>query len=189
MESFTQDSSDGVLLRASDEAPDAFGLFYDRHVKAIMGLVYASSGSLDTAADITAETFARAFLARRRYRDEVPTARPWLVKIAQNELKKSFRRRTADTRACKRLGIEPPALSDVSIERMEELLDLAPLRRSVREELGKLSPRVANAVRLRVQDELPYREIAQRLGCSEQAARTRVFRGLSQLEKGLEVWT
>jgi DNA-directed RNA polymerase specialized sigma24 family protein len=35
--------------------------------------------------------------------------------------------------------------------------------------------------------ELPYREVAQRLGCSEAAARVRVARGLSRLADMLEV--
>lgn len=181
--------SDGALLRATDDDPEAFGVFYDRHVRAIMGLIYASTGSPDSAADITAETFARAYLARGRYRDQAPTARSWLAAIAQNELRKTLRKGRTDARASRRLGVERPRVDDISIERMEEILDLAPMRASVRAAMGNLSPRVADAIRLRVEMGLPYQDVARRLGCSEQAARTRVCRGLSELEKALEVST
>ncbi len=178
--------SDGALLRATDQNSEAFGLFYDRHVRAILALRLALTGSPDTAADVTAETFARAYLARKQFRDESGTARPWLVRIAQNELRKSLRKWRAERRACKRLSIEPPPLDDISIQRIDEILELAPTRARVREAMEELSPRLAAALHLRVELELSYREVARRLGCSEPAARTRVFRGLSQLEKTLE---
>ena len=47
--------------------------------------------------------------------------------------------------------------------------------------MATLSPGTRDAVRLRVVDELPYRDLAQRLGISETAARVRVSRGLSAL--------
>ena len=43
------------------------------------------------------------------------------------------------------------------------------------------------AVELRVVDELEYREIASRLGCTEGSARTRVHRGLARLASLMEV--
>jgi len=50
-----------------------------------------------------------------------------------------------------------------------------------------MSPRVAAAVALRIAEDLPYHEVARRLGCSEGAARVRVTRGLDQLAQLLEV--
>ena len=47
--------------------------------------------------------------------------------------------------------------------------------------MATLTPSTREAVRLRVVDELPYRDLAQRLGISETAARVRVSRGLSAL--------
>ena len=44
-----------------------------------------------------------------------------------------------------------------------------------------------DAVRLRVLEELDYRTIAARLGCSEGAARGRVHRGLVRLAQLMEV--
>jgi RNA polymerase sigma-70 factor (ECF subfamily) len=52
--------------------------------------------------------------------------------------------------------------------------------------LDELSPKLREAVRLRVGEDLPYDEVAERLGCTVLAARTRVSRGLDQLLSHLE---
>ncbi len=68
-------------------------------------------------------------------------------------------------------------LDDEHRERIEALADLT----GVRDALGQLPSGLADAVSLRVADELPYADVAARLGCTEPAARMRVSRGLAQL--------
>jgi RNA polymerase sigma-70 factor (ECF subfamily) len=77
-------------------------------------------------------------------------------------------------------------LDDQSLERIEELGELADLRAAVEQALAQLTPAVAEAVSLRVVRELPYSEVARRLGCSEGAARVRVARGLNAIADALE---
>jgi DNA-directed RNA polymerase specialized sigma24 family protein len=55
------------------------------------------------------------------------------------------------------------------------------LREELAVAMAMLAPGTRDAVRLRVIDELPYYDLAQRLGISETAARVRVSRGLSAL--------
>ncbi|HYT80029.1 MAG TPA: sigma factor-like helix-turn-helix DNA-binding protein [Actinomycetota bacterium] len=55
--------------------------------------------------------------------------------------------------------------------------------------MGSMSPKLAQAVLLRVGLELPYDEVARRLRCSESAARVRVARGLARQTERLEVQT
>src|SRR6202022_5143559 len=60
----------------------------------------------DHAADLTAETFARAWLSRGSFRDGAQgSAFPWLLGIAQNLLRDSLRRQRIDDRARARLGL------------------------------------------------------------------------------------
>ena len=134
------------------------------------------------AADLTAETFAEAFASRERYRDMGASAVAWLFGIAKHRLGCALRRRRVDDRARQRLGVQRVELDDVSIERIEALVDFAPVRKALEE----LSPKVAQAISLRVGDDLPYAEVARRLGCSEGAARVRVARGLAHLARTLE---
>jgi RNA polymerase sigma-70 factor (ECF subfamily) len=51
--------------------------------------------------------------------------------------------------------------------------------------LADLPTSQLDAVRLRVVEELPYAQVAMRLGCSEGAARVRVTRGLARLAEAM----
>jgi RNA polymerase sigma-70 factor (ECF subfamily) len=178
--------SDAQLLAASADDPESFGRLYDRHARAVLAFFMRRTGWPQLAADLTAETFAAAFVSRRRYRDTGAPALAWLLGIARHQLGTALRRERVEDRARKRLGLERAELDDESYRRMEELGELDDLRRVVDEALSKLSPPVAAAVSLRVMRELPYAEVAERLGCSEGAARVRVARGLSLIADLIE---
>ncbi len=178
--------TDADLLRESVRRPEAFGEFYDRHAVQLLAYCARRTWDAQEAADLTAETFAVAFAARRRYRDTGAPAYAWLVGIARHQLGRARRRRRVDDRARRRLGIERVELDDASLTRIEELADLRAMRPALAIALEQLPQDTARAVSLRVADELPYVEVAQRLGCSEGAARVRVMRGLDRLADLLE---
>jgi DNA-directed RNA polymerase specialized sigma24 family protein len=64
---------------------------------------------------------------------------------------------------------------------VEALIDFADVGRRVTSALGGLKGDQREAVILRVIDGLGYAAVADRLGCSEPAARARVSRGLREL--------
>jgi RNA polymerase sigma factor (sigma-70 family) len=178
--------SDAELVASAVRDPQAFGALYDRHVTAILRYLHRRTDSAETAADLCAETFAAAFVQRSRFRDTGTTARPWLYAIARNQLGHYLRRRRVSDRYRRRLGIEPLALSPHELERVEELVDAAPYRAEIRAALAQLPASLADAVVLRVGEDLAYAEVAARLGCSEGAARVRVSRGLDRLADLME---
>jgi RNA polymerase sigma factor (sigma-70 family) len=178
--------SDAELLRRAGRDADAFGVFYDRHVTAVLAYFARRTGCAQTAQDLTAETFAEAFAHRRRYRDTGAPASAWLMSIARHKLARFYERGAVDRRARRRLGIPARAVDDASLERIEELAATAELREQVARGVACLSPALSEAVSLRVVEELPFVEVARRLGCSEAAARTRVSRALSCLHDCLE---
>ena len=178
--------TDAQLLRSSVDDAEAFGVFYDRHASAVLSFLYRRTDCAETAADLCAETFAAAFVQRRRYRDTGAPARAWLYGIARNLLNRYLRRQRVSERYRRRLGVTPLALSDEDLERVEELADVAPYRSAIREAIEELPPKLADAIVLRVAHDLPYVEVAVRLGCSEGAARVRVSRGLARLADRLE---
>jgi RNA polymerase sigma factor (sigma-70 family) len=179
--------SDAELLAACGEEPEAFGVFYDRHARVLLGFFYRRTLCAEMAADLAAETFAAAFLQRRRYRDTGAPTRAWLLGIGRRELSRALRKQRVETRARERLGVPRIEVDDASLERIEELVDIEPMAAALRQALDAMSPKLAGAVMLRVAHDLPYDEVAARLGCSEGAARVRVARGLAQLEQLLEV--
>jgi RNA polymerase sigma factor (sigma-70 family) len=178
--------SDAQLLRASARDPEAFGVFYDRHGATVLAYFQRRTACAESAADLTAETFATAFCARRRYRDTGTAAIAWVLGIARHLLVDSIRNERIEDRARRRLGLERVELDDDALRRIEELADLASVRERLDAALAELPPDSAEAVRLRVDAELPYAEVARRLGCTEGAARVRVARALTKLADALE---
>ncbi|MBA2636697.1 MAG: RNA polymerase sigma factor [Solirubrobacterales bacterium] len=97
---------------------------------------------------------------------------------------RSARPRGAPRGPC--LGIDVPAFEPDDLARIVELAGLDGLRASVAAELEALPASQREAVRLRVVEELPYPEIADRLAVTEPTARARVSRGLRVLRAALE---
>jgi RNA polymerase sigma-70 factor, ECF subfamily len=172
-------TSDAALLHAARSDPEAFAALYGRYAARIDGYFARRTGDREAALDLTAETFAQAWLVRARFRDECGgSAGPWLFGIARNVLLMSVRRGRLERAAIERLGVaerldgpyEPAtaAPDERWAEGADELLDSLPA--SQRE-----------AVRLRVVDQLDYEEVAVALGTSPAAARVRVHRGLAAL--------
>ena len=60
-------ASDSESLERTARDPEAFGLFYDRFEREVLGFFYRATRRADIAADLTAEVFASA-LAWSRWR-------------------------------------------------------------------------------------------------------------------------
>jgi RNA polymerase sigma-70 factor (ECF subfamily) len=186
MESEHDARSDGELLRRSGRDPEAFGAFYDRHAATVLAYFQRRTACAESAADLAAETFAKAFYGRRRYRAMGVPAIAWVLGIARHVLADSIRNERIEDRARGRLGLERVELDDEALRRIEELADLERVRERLDTALAELPRDSAEAVRLRVDGELPYAEVARRLGCTEGAARVRVARALTKLADTLE---
>jgi RNA polymerase sigma factor (sigma-70 family) len=171
--------TDEELLVLARSDADAFAELYDRHAGALAEWL-ARRSPADAAQELFAETFAQAWCSRRRYRPAKGPARAWLFGIARHLLHDSYRRLAVEDRARRRLGVleETAPAPDA-----ESRLDAATVRAELEAALGDLAPAVRAAVVLRVVEQLDYDELAARLGCSSQAARLRVSRGLRALRR------
>ena len=170
---------DDELLSRSRRDPAAFGTFYERHERLVLGFFMRRTRDPELAADLSAETFAVALVAAKKYRGDGAPASAWLIGIARNTLLNSLRRAQVEDRARKRLGMEPIELGDELLDRIERIGGDA----RVEELLARLTPEQSDAVRARVLDEAEYAEIADRLRCSESVVRQRVHRGLTVLRQ------
>ncbi len=179
-------ATDAELLAATSRQQQAFGAFYDRYERAVLGFFMSRTRDPEVAADLTAETFAAALRAAARYRPrrEPDTAAPWLFTIAHNVLRASARHGRVEAGARQRLGIhEPVAYGPEDLERVEAL---AHGDAWATELLEQLPAEQRQAVRARVLDERSYDEIARELNTSQLVIRKRVSRGLAALREGLE---
>ena len=174
--------SDAELLEATAADPEAFGAFYRRHVTAVLAYLLSRTGRSDLAADVCAETFARALERRGRFDPARGPGRAWLFAIARSVLIDSFRHGQVEDRARRRLAMPPRSLTDEDLERIEELVDASggPDASSL---VAGLPDDQREAVLARVVGERSYEEIAAELQVSEAVVRQRVSRGLSTLRR------
>lgn len=177
--------SDAHLLRLSARDPSQFTTVYRRHVDAVLAFCASRVPEPQLAADITAETFAQALVSAGRFRPSLSpdeaSARPWLMGIAKRIIWRLARSGRVEERARRRLGIQALPVTDDDIQRVDELVDLGRQRERLLRALDTLTPRLRQAVYLRVAQEQSYCEVAAALGCSTGAARARVSRALAQL--------
>ena len=176
--------SDAQLIREARNDPDAFAELYRRHVRGIH-VWFHSRTPARVAVELTAETFAQAALSLGRFRDQANgSAGPWLFGIAKNLYRRYVERERVETRSRARLGVEVRSYDE--FERAEGRAFAQQIRAELAHALAALPAGQRDAVRLHVVDELPYATVAERLGCSEVAARLRVMRGLDRLARVLK---
>ena len=170
--------SDAELLVLGD--PDAFAELYDRHVSRILSWSSVRAG--DYGADLTAEVFAAAWNNRKRFRDEHDgSALPWLYGIAHNVFRSSLRKRRVEYGARERLGL-PATVMHADFEAVDDRLSFPS---AVLRAVASLPDSERELLVLRLVEDRPYKEIAQRLQCTPVAARLRVSRSLRRLHFAL----
>jgi RNA polymerase sigma-70 factor (ECF subfamily) len=184
--------TDAELLLTSRAEPAAFVELYRRHAEDLLRYFARRTLDPETAAELTAETFAEAFASRSSYRDTGANGVAWIYGIARHQLGRFFRTGRVDLAARRKVGIPMRELPPEDYERIEDLVDFQPLRAALVEALGSLPKDQQEALRLRVLDDLDYPEVASGLACTEAAARQRVSRGLRRLaiilqERGLSL--
>jgi RNA polymerase sigma factor (sigma-70 family) len=181
-----REPDDEELIAAAGSDASGFGLLFERHHREMIGYFMRRTADAQAAADLAAEVFAAAFVARRRFRSHGPgSGRGWLFGIARNQLANYARRQRVSDRYRRKLAMERTVVDDDAALAFERLADLHGLRAELSAALATMPVGQVDAIRLRVLDELSFQEVARRLGCSEGAARVRVTRGLTHLAEVL----
>jgi RNA polymerase sigma factor (sigma-70 family) len=173
--------TDAELLVAARTDAEAFRELYDRYADAIHRFQLGRTRDRDAALDLTAETFAQAWLSLERFRDLAGgSAAPWLYAIARHVLVGSVRKRRLEQRACERLGLL------AELERRQTVIEPSELwLEGLESAFGDLAPGVKQAIHLRVVNDLSYEDVAEMIGTTPAAARVRVHRGLNALRERL----
>ena len=180
---FSMDGNDeqNCIDRVLRGEVNAFGTLVERYQKPIFNLMYRMAGSSDKAADLTQETFIRAYQKLERFH---PGKRffPWLYSIGLNLARDSARKKTWNPESASTLN--PESLSGCNSpgeqhDRMCESLEFLRLEKA----LDELPVNYREALILRYHDECSMREIAAALNLSVSAAKMRVHRGLDMLRE------
>lgn len=181
MEGSRDPRTDGELLIATGSDPEAFAVFYRRHVRGVLMFFRRRVRDVEVAFDLAAETFAAALEGSARYELRTEPARGWLYGIAWNQLHEAQRRGQSEDAARRALQMAPIQLGDAGIARLEALAGGRALQL-----LQALPVDQRQAVQARVLDERPYEDIAAELRCSESVVRKRVSRGVQATRMGMQ---
>jgi RNA polymerase sigma-70 factor, ECF subfamily len=170
--------TDAELIRAAKGDPEAYREFYDRYAVWIRSWFKRHTGSEVASLDLTAETFAQAWHASRRFKDLADgSGAPWLFGIARNLLRQYHKHNRIESAARERLGLQASIVGD-DYERVDDRNEAGALAPLVGHALRALPADQRRALELRIVHQLPYDAVAGRLGISQNAARLRVSRAL-----------
>jgi len=151
----------------------------ERHAGALARFI-AGAGERDSADEVVQDTFVRAFAAIDSFRGE-SSFRTWLFTIA--------RRLVLDRRRAERRSRVSATVEEGDAVTQFDALDAMVADESlvrVRAAVGSLSPKQREVFRLRVEQGLSYREIADLIGSTEGAARVHYHNAMRAVKEFLD---
>lgn len=180
------DPTDQELLAATAAGdPEAFAMFWRRHVATVMAFGIHRCASSEDVADLVADTFLAAFRAAGRYRVQTATATPWLLGIATRLASNQQRRLARWRRANRRAAGEPPRFTGEEYEAVEAAIDAARQAPHVQALLRAMPVGDRKVLELVAYAQLSPTEAALALDISPNAARLRLARARKQLREQL----
>src|SRR5579875_3357132 len=176
-------SQDAAAIARSLHDPEAFAEVFDRHFAFVHRYIARRAGR-EYADDLASQTFTVAFSHRGRYRDDLGTARPWLLGIATNLLRAAHRGDLRTASIVARLGSEE-VVSSFSSTLADARADLNDDNR-LTDALARLEAGQRDALLLHALGELSYAEIASALDIPIGTVRSRISRACAALRTELE---
>lgn len=176
--------TDAEVIRRSLSRPQAFEVIFDRHFDAVHRFAVGRVGIQD-AADVAAETFARAFDRRSRFRPDRRSALPWLFGIAVNVCRERTRRAARGERASYRLSVRPDQLGDSFESDLMARVDAERLIPDLVAALRGLSDAEYALLMLAGESDLSYQDMADLLGIPIGTVRSRLARARRRLRIAL----
>lgn len=177
-----------LLELARDGDLDAFAEFvrvFERRIRAVLGRILDDERDVDEAAQ---DTFVQAWRHLDRFRGDAKPS-TWLYRIAVNEALQRTRRKRLDTRPldgdegrpAAGEGPGPRSAPQPSLEEKEEL-------RFLTERVAALPVDLRVPLVLRDVEGLSNQEVADALGVTVPAAKSRIHRARMQLREEYDSW-
>jgi RNA polymerase sigma-70 factor, ECF subfamily len=173
---------DGTAIAVSLRQPDAFEAVFARHFDVVWRYACRRAGA-QVADDVASQTFVVAFDRRRTFRDGVCDARPWLLGIATNLLRRHRRTELGRLRAHAAAPVDRArGMADDALDRASAA-ELAPVAAAA---LARLSRRDREILALLAWADLTYEEIAQALDVPVGTVRSRAHRARARIRELLD---
>ncbi len=181
-EAAAPDAADDAALVAAAQRGDtaAFDALVTRHRRSVYQVCYRFVPHHDDAADLTQDTFVRAWKALGRFRGQARFS-TWIYRIAVNV-------------SLNRVSLKTPAAESADFDLVADSHTPAPghalaerqRAAAVRRAVQSLPPRQREALILRTYHELSHQEVAEIVGTTVGAVKANVFHALANLRRRLE---
>ena len=173
-------SDDAALVEAARGGHhDAFDVLVTRHRRAVYHVCYRFVNNHEDAADLTQDTFVRAWRALASFRGQARFA-TWLHRIAVNVSLNKVAVKTPLS-----APLDPDAFIDTRVIGPGDALVADERASLVRRAIGDLPPRQRAVLVLRIYHDLSCQEVATVVGTSVGAVKANVFHALANLRKRL----
>ena len=172
-----------AMSRRSDEAPEvAFAQLFDEYSAPIYNYVLRMVSDPDRAADITQDTFIKAYRKVDSV-NEATSTRSWLYRIATNTAIDDMRRRRMVTR----LGDHQPGIADRADTRPgpEAQVMASTLDERIQRALMTLRPNHRQCLLLSDLEDMGAQQIGEVMGLSYAAVRMLLCRARGEMRRAL----
>lgn len=173
-------SDEAALIKSALEGSQrAYTKLMSLHKLRVYNLILGIVGNEDDAADLTQETFIKAFRSLHRFNPDYPF-RSWVIRIAYNCCMDFFRQKKYETVSMEDVEIvEPAAGPGERFERKGTAI-------RIEEAIQTLPENLRAAIMLRYKEGLSYQEISEVLDVPMGTVKTWLKRGRELLKSTLK---
>lgn len=161
----------------------AYEVLLRRYQKLVYNVLFQMVHSHEMAADLTQDTFLKAYRALKTFRVE-GKFKPWLLRIATNTCLNAIRD-NKEHDSLDDILEENPGAEPAYDEKIEEMVEWRLTHKKLEDALKQLPVRHRQVFILRYQHDLPYEEIAEVSGESVSTIKSLLFRIREKLRKML----
>jgi RNA polymerase sigma-70 factor, ECF subfamily len=179
--------TESELLNKIKENPSRFSEIFELYYKPIFGYIFRRTGDFDNTADISAETFRKAFENIKYFSYKGISIKVWLYRIATNEINLFYRQNKKYNSLFERITPENREQFRNYLQHDKEELD-AELQNhkqfmTVLEALKTLPEKYQDVISLRYFEGKDNKEISGILNIKEGTVKSLVSRGLEKLRE------
>ena len=179
--------TESEILNNIKDDPAAFTGIFTLYYKPIFGYIFRRTGNFDDTADITADTFFKAFTHIRNFSYKGISIKVWLYRIATNEVNQFYRQKQKHSSLFDRLDSESITMLKNYMNQDREELEAELQKHSqfmeVLHALKTLKSKYQEVISLRYFEGKTNKEIVQILGIQEGTVKSLISRGLEKLRE------
>ncbi|MCC7302754.1 MAG: RNA polymerase sigma factor [Bacteroidia bacterium] len=170
-----------AIIEAAKLDAGRFEPLYNRYHEQIFRYAYQRLDDKDLCFDIVQQVFLKAITNLRKYEYRGLPFVSWLYRIAQSEVYQTLR----DRQAQRCVSLNEEVLEDIADESVGEKVLNEARYGQIAEVIADLNEEDLQLVEMRFCEKRSFKEAAEILGITENAAKVRMYRALERIRKML----